>query len=184
MKAYLRSLAARFLRRAQTANDLDEELRSHIQLRADDLERSGVVRAEAERRARIELGSAERFKEECREEMGGNFLEGLFRDARFSCRTLRKSPGSGDRSDRRGVFGPERRPPSPVRFSRSPEPLVDLLAASGQSAHEFFPAGILRLSRSEHFVREHGCDRIVQSELVGFQPGRASSGCPDDGERV
>src|SRR3954469_11779002 len=93
MKAYLRSLAARFLRRSETANDLDEELRSHIRLRADDLERSGLERAEAERRAQIELGSAERFKEECREEMGGNFVEGSIQDMRFSFRTLRKSPG-------------------------------------------------------------------------------------------
>ena len=50
---YFRSLAARFFHRSQTENDLEEELRSHIQLRADDLERFGLGRAEAERRARI-----------------------------------------------------------------------------------------------------------------------------------
>ena len=54
--AYFRSLAARFFHRSQTENDLEEELRSHIQLRADDLERFGLGRAEAERRARIEFG--------------------------------------------------------------------------------------------------------------------------------
>jgi len=54
--AYFRSLAARFFRRSQTENDLEEELRSHIQLRADDLERFGLGHAEAERRARIEFG--------------------------------------------------------------------------------------------------------------------------------
>src|SRR5881398_846418 len=54
--AYFRSLAARFFHRSLTENDLEEELRSHIQLRADDLERFGLTRVEAERRARIEFG--------------------------------------------------------------------------------------------------------------------------------
>jgi NAD+--asparagine ADP-ribosyltransferase len=36
--------------------DMEEELREHIRHRADDLERSGLSRAEAERRARVEFG--------------------------------------------------------------------------------------------------------------------------------
>jgi len=92
MTAYVRSLAARFVRRRQTERELEEELGSHIQLRADELERSGCTRAEAERRANIEFGSQERFKEECREALAGNFIDTMIQDVRFSFRTLRKSP--------------------------------------------------------------------------------------------
>jgi len=90
---YFRSVAARFFRRSQTETELEEELRAHIQLRADDLERSGLGRTEAERRARIEFGGHERFKEECREAIAGNLIDTLIRDVRFTLRTLRRSPG-------------------------------------------------------------------------------------------
>ncbi len=93
MLAYLRSLAARFFRRSHLETDIEEELGSHIQHRADDLERGGLDRAEAERRARLEFGARQRFREECNEATGGNFIETLGKDVAFGFRVLRKSPG-------------------------------------------------------------------------------------------
>ncbi len=77
----------------QPADALQEELREHILLRADDLERGGLSRAEAERRARIEFGAFDRHREASHEEQRWNAVATLARDARYGLRMLRKAPG-------------------------------------------------------------------------------------------
>src|SRR5690348_13186452 len=90
---YFRSLAGRLFRSSEIEDEMEQELRSHIQHRANDLERSGVSHAEALRQAQIEFGGRERFKEEAYQVLGGNFLLTFLKDVRFAFRALRKSPG-------------------------------------------------------------------------------------------
>lgn len=93
LPGFLRALATTFFRSSSVDEEMEEELRSHIQNRSDDLERSGLPRQEAERQARIEFGGYQKFKEECREATGGQLWQTLFQDARYGLRMLRKAPG-------------------------------------------------------------------------------------------
>src|SRR2546423_6712463 len=91
--SWLYSLGRKFFLRRRTEREMEEELHAHVEHRAAELKRSGMDPVEAERQARIEFGNDERFKEECREEIAGNFIDAFVQDARFSFRILRRSPG-------------------------------------------------------------------------------------------
>ena len=79
--------------RSRAEDEMDSELRFHLEARAADLERGGVPRQQALRRARLEFGGIDKTKEECREASGVHLFETLIRDLRYSARALRKSPG-------------------------------------------------------------------------------------------
>jgi len=89
----VRTFLAFLFRRSQVEHEMEQELRLHLQSRADDLEHQGLPRAEAERQARVEFGGYERYKEECRESLGLRLLGELVGDARYGLRMLRKNPG-------------------------------------------------------------------------------------------
>jgi predicted permease len=89
----IRSTLRAMFGRSRWERDLDEELRSHIEHRAADLIRAGKCTGDAERQARLELGSGEGYREECRRAYGLHWLDELGQDLRYAFRALRRSPG-------------------------------------------------------------------------------------------
>jgi predicted permease len=89
MRGWLRALT----RRSRVEREMDAELRFHVEAYAGDSVRSGVDRAEAVRRARLEFGGIQQTKEICRDARGVNLIESFAQDIRFGLRMLRKSPG-------------------------------------------------------------------------------------------
>ena len=81
----IRSLASAFLQRGRVNREMDDELRSHLHHRADDLQRAGISRAEAQRRARLEFGGFEKFKEEAREARAAISSKRFFRTSASAC---------------------------------------------------------------------------------------------------
>src|SRR5215469_10292781 len=73
--------------------DLELEVRSHLQLLIDENLRAGMSPQEAERSARMELGGAEQVKQQVRERRLGESLHSWIADFRFGARQLYKNPG-------------------------------------------------------------------------------------------
>jgi putative ABC transport system permease protein len=92
LRAKLRSLWNGLSRRDDVEKAMSEELSFHIQARADDLVASGMSRDAALRRARLEFGSADKYKEEMRQARGLRLLDELRGDLKYGGRALRKSP--------------------------------------------------------------------------------------------
>ena len=96
-----RPLDATRAERIREERDLDAELEAHLSHRVDDLVAEGMTEAEAFERARLELGDAQRIKEESRTARDGerrrvprgSGLETISQDVAYTLRQLRRNPG-------------------------------------------------------------------------------------------
>jgi macrolide transport system ATP-binding/permease protein len=73
--------------------DLDEELHAHLAMLADENIRRGMTPDAAARAARLTLGGITQLKEDYRERCGLPWLDSLWQDIRYACRTFVRNPG-------------------------------------------------------------------------------------------
>ncbi|MFC5863937.1 ADOP family duplicated permease [Acidicapsa dinghuensis] len=88
-KSWLRAIT----HRSSLESQMDSELASHLEMLAADLMRAGYSRQEANRRARIALGSTIVHKDEMRASVGLRFWDAMAADLRYAARRLRRSVG-------------------------------------------------------------------------------------------
>ena len=79
-------------RRGAVEDDLDDELRFHLDRAADRHMARGLPREEAVRRARLAFGPLDVVKDDCRQSWGVRQLDALGQDVTFALRLLRKQP--------------------------------------------------------------------------------------------
>src|ERR1017187_4772073 len=74
--------------------DLDQEIRSYLDLLAEEKARSGMGRDEALQQARRELGGVEQIKENVRDVRVGVSMDNLLQDVRYGLRCSGGIPAS------------------------------------------------------------------------------------------
>src|SRR6185437_325075 len=80
-------------RRRALNNELDEELRDHIEREAEKYVRAGMSGEEARREALIAIGGIEQARQRTRESRGTGAVEHLRKDLRYGLRSLGKNRG-------------------------------------------------------------------------------------------
>lgn len=88
----LRARARMLLRRRAAEQELEEEVSFHLDREEERNRRLGMSAAEARRAARLSFGSADRFREEARDEWPSSLFRGLAEDARYGLRRLIHQP--------------------------------------------------------------------------------------------
>jgi predicted permease len=81
------------LRRDRMSAELEEEMRLHVELRADALRRAGTVGSDAQYAAMRRFGNQVTIQQESRDMWGMRAPEQFGQDFRFSIRRLRQRPG-------------------------------------------------------------------------------------------
>src|SRR5687767_13438626 len=93
---WLNGLAARFralVRRDEVLNDIDEEMRAHIDMETEANRALGMTPEEARISAAKSFGNVDSMRDLGYEVKGGGFMETLWQDVRYSVRMLLKHPG-------------------------------------------------------------------------------------------
>ena len=80
-------------RRSAAQQELDDELRFHLELETEKHIASGMPPDDARRRAQLEFGSVQSYKEESRSLWGFQWVEHALLDLRYATRRLRQRPG-------------------------------------------------------------------------------------------
>ncbi len=81
------------IRRRSVEQDLDDELRFHFERLIERHVANGLLRDDAMRRARLEMGGFDQVQEEHRDARGVRLIEDLVTDLRYALRQLKRSPG-------------------------------------------------------------------------------------------
>ncbi len=92
LRAFVQRFTALF-RRRRLEDDLDEELRSHLEMSIELNQRKGMSAADARREALRSFGGVEQTKELYRDQRGLPMIETALQDLRFGLRILRRNPG-------------------------------------------------------------------------------------------
>ena len=87
------SLFRNLFAKGAVERDLDQEVRSYIELLTEEKIKAGMSPDDASRAARLEAGSIERIKDEVRDVRQGSLLDSSLQDFRYGIRLLRRSPG-------------------------------------------------------------------------------------------